>query len=144
MSDQAGFEALVQAIQEAHQQLSAQAVKAVNRGLTVRNWLIGFHILEYEQHGADRAAYGERLLHRLAEALRERGLPDASPRTLRVCRQFYSTYPHFWPTLSARFTALELSGPIWQTPSAKWQPQAEQSEEPSKDAQDLKDVMLHA
>ncbi len=28
----------------------------------MRNWLIGYYIVEYEQRGSDRARYGERLL----------------------------------------------------------------------------------
>ncbi len=40
--------------------------------LTLRNWLIGYHIFEYEQHGSDRAQYGARLLETLAQDLRKR------------------------------------------------------------------------
>jgi hypothetical protein len=49
---------LVQQIQQTHQELSAQASKAVNVSLTLRNWLIGLYITEYEQQGKDRAEYG--------------------------------------------------------------------------------------
>jgi hypothetical protein len=34
--------------------------KQVNSVYTMRNWLIGHYIVEYEQHGEDRAAYGDR------------------------------------------------------------------------------------
>ena len=50
------------------------AVKAINRYATMRNWLIGFFIVEYQQKGKDRAVYGERLLKRLEESLNTRGL----------------------------------------------------------------------
>jgi hypothetical protein len=30
-------------------------VKAINRFAMVRNYVIGFYIVEYEQHGSDRA-----------------------------------------------------------------------------------------
>ena len=53
------FKKLVDAIQQAHNQFSDQARRAVNTSLTLRNWLIGLHIREYEQHGADRAQYGD-------------------------------------------------------------------------------------
>lgn len=56
------FDALVSAIVRIHGQSQALAAKAVNTSLTVRNWLIGYRILEFEQQGKDRAAYGERLL----------------------------------------------------------------------------------
>ena len=46
------------------------AVQAVNLRLTLRNWLIGHYIVEYEQHGSDRAQYGAKLLEQLAKDLR--------------------------------------------------------------------------
>jgi hypothetical protein len=60
------FEHLVAAISEAHAELAAQASRAVNSSLTLRNWLIGFHIAEYEQQGTDRAQYGDKLIERLS------------------------------------------------------------------------------
>ena len=56
------FEQLATIITDTHQQLQQSAVKAVNQRLTVRNWLIGFYIVEFEQNGEDRATYGEQLL----------------------------------------------------------------------------------
>ena len=34
---------------------------AINVSLTLRNWVIGYYMLKYEQRGSDRADYGERL-----------------------------------------------------------------------------------
>ncbi len=48
------FNSLVAAIQQVHHELSAQASRAVNVSLTMRNWFIGCYIAEYELHGADR------------------------------------------------------------------------------------------
>jgi len=48
------FDLLVQSISDVHRQLQAQAVKAVNVGLTLRNWLIGAYFSEYELRGEDR------------------------------------------------------------------------------------------
>ena len=45
--------------------------KAINRNITARNWLIGFYIVNYEQKGSDRAAYGEKTLQTLAERLKK-------------------------------------------------------------------------
>ena len=42
--------------------------------LTARNWAIGYYIVEYEQHGKDRAEYGSHLLAKLAERLDVKGL----------------------------------------------------------------------
>jgi hypothetical protein len=84
------FFSLVQSIQQTHIVLQQQVNKAINHGLTIRNWLIGFYIAEFEQKGEDRATYGDRLLQKLAEALNERSL---SFRNLNLFRQFYFTYP---------------------------------------------------
>jgi hypothetical protein len=69
------FEALVQAIADIHRHTHATGAKAVNVALTLRNWLIGAYIHEYELQGQDRAEYCERLMQRLAEALRWQGVP---------------------------------------------------------------------
>lgn len=38
------------------------AKSAVNQLMTLRNWAIGYYIVEYEQGGNDRAEYGTNLL----------------------------------------------------------------------------------
>lgn len=43
------YDALVTAITQAHDHAQRQAVQAINVALTLRNWLIGYHIVEYEQ-----------------------------------------------------------------------------------------------
>lgn len=80
-------------IRQIHRVCQGQAAAAVNQALTLRNWLIGAYIVEYEQHGRDRAEYGERLLERLAKDLgRELG-GGLGLRMLRDMRRFYLTYP---------------------------------------------------
>ncbi len=68
------FSTLIQTIQQTHTALQQQAVKAINRSLMIRNWLIGFYIVEFEQKGEDRAVYGNRLLKELSKALAAQGL----------------------------------------------------------------------
>ncbi|WP_437182166.1 hypothetical protein [Segatella copri] len=41
---------------------------------TMRNWLIGYYIVEFEQHGKDRAEYGSQLLKKLEERVNRKGL----------------------------------------------------------------------
>ena len=94
------FGNLVGSIREIDEQLTAQAGRAVNVSLTIRNWLIGFYIREYEQNGADRAQYGESLLDRLSSELRKRGVSRSEARELRRYRLFYSTYPQIRETLT--------------------------------------------
>ena len=52
------FEKLIQVFELAHKYLQENAVSAVNQSLTIRNWLFGHYIVEYEQNGEDRAKYG--------------------------------------------------------------------------------------
>ena len=84
------FDQLSDAIVELHSSAQISAVKAINRFATVRNYLIGFYIVEYEQHGSDRAKYGDRLIKRLAEKINRRGLNET---LLKTSRAFYLNYP---------------------------------------------------
>ena len=63
------FESLVGRINLIQDALQAQAAHAVNLSLTARNWLVGYYIVEFEQHGEDRAKYGDKLLKNLAKSL---------------------------------------------------------------------------
>jgi hypothetical protein len=65
---------LLKAIDATSQHLVGRAAAAVNQALVIRNWLIGAYIVEFEQHGEDRAKYGAKLLARLAGDLKERAL----------------------------------------------------------------------
>lgn len=94
------FKNLVVSIQDTHELLFQAASKAVNVSLTLRNWLIGYYIVEYEQEGEDRAAYGSHLLDRLSEQLSIKGLVSAE---LSRCRQFYSCYPQILGSLPQDF-----------------------------------------
>jgi predicted nuclease of restriction endonuclease-like (RecB) superfamily len=94
------FERLVAAIGQADAELASQAARAVNVRLTLRNWLIGSYIAEYEQQGSDRASYGDELLLRLSERLRQAGISRAGARELRRYRLFYLTYPQLRESLS--------------------------------------------
>ena len=86
------FEQLATIITDTHQQLQQSAVKAVNQCQTVRNWLIGFYIVEFEQDGEDRAQYGERLLNKLEQRVNQKAL---SVTLFQWARKFYLIYPQF-------------------------------------------------
>lgn len=107
------FSSLIHSIRNTHETLYLEAVKAVNTSLTLRNWLIGFYIVEYEQNGEDRAAYGKKLIEKLAQQLEIKGL---GLRNLNLFRQFYLIYPQIMQALSAN----SRSQPIVQTLSAKF------------------------
>ncbi len=105
-SDRANFAGLVTSIARTHALFAAQASKAINVSLTLRNWLIGHHIAEYELQGADRADYGARLLERLAQQLGEAGMRRIDARELRRFRQFYSAYPQIRDAVTPVLAAL--------------------------------------
>ncbi len=100
------FQKLVADIQRIHIELSAQAAKAVNMNLTVRNWLIGFHVAEYELQGADRADYGKEILKELARRLKDLNVSNCNRRQLYDYLKFYRTYPQIVRTVSAQFRSL--------------------------------------
>ena len=84
------FNLLIESINQVHSSFQSQSVKAVNMGLTIRNWCIGFYILEFEQNGEDRAKYGTTLVANIAQSIQIKGL--TAPELSR-CRQFYRVYP---------------------------------------------------
>ncbi len=94
------FDSLVSSIVHIHQQSQAFASKAVNVSLTLQNWLIGHRIVEFEQLGKDRAAYGEKLLPVLAKRLSAAGLKRVDVRELRRFRLFYGVYPQIRETVT--------------------------------------------
>jgi predicted nuclease of restriction endonuclease-like (RecB) superfamily len=102
-----GFAALVDAIRSVHKQCAVQAGKAVNMSLTVRNWLIGGHIHQYELHGTDRATYGDRLLANLADQLGAAKVSNCDRRQLYRYLGFYRLYPEIVGTLSPQFAVLQ-------------------------------------
>lgn len=103
MTHKVTFASLIDVIRQTHEDLAAQAGRAVNISLTLRNWLIGFYIREYEQRGKDRANYGDTLLAKLSHELARCGIPRSDERELRRYRQFYSTYPQIREALPPEF-----------------------------------------
>lgn len=104
------FEKLVGTIRQAHEELAAQAGKAVNLSLTLRNWLIGCYIAEYELRGSDRAHYGDSLLNELAKRLTELTISNCNRRQLYRYLRFYRLYPEIMGTLSAQLKKLLPAG----------------------------------
>lgn len=102
------FDVLVRSICLVHEQMSLQAFKAVNVSLTLRNWLIGMYIAEYELNGSDRAGYGDNLFKELAEQLAQHNVSGCRFRQLYNYRNFYKTYPQISRTVSAKFKTLIL------------------------------------
>ena len=113
------FAELVLSIRQAHDLFSAQASKAVNISLTLRNWSIGYYIERYERLGVDRAKYGERLMDDLSETLRKLGLSRCDRRELYRYRQFYLTYPQIVEAAAPQLTAVLQNKKQWQLLTVK-------------------------
>lgn len=123
---------LVQQVREiviAARTLAAQSVDTVQVAM---NFTIGQCIVEHEQGGDKRAAYGKQIMEHLAQSMTSEFGRGFSKRNLALMRQFYLMYsprvkalpaelvsfPQIAQTLSAQFT-LEKSEKIVQTASAQ-------------------------
>jgi len=81
--------------------------RAVNAFMTASYWQVGRRIVEWEQGGSGRAAYGEYLIDRLSADLTTRFGRGYSRRAVYQMRSFYLAYP----------TAPIMQSPIAQLPS---------------------------
>lgn len=99
------FDNLMDNIKEINTRAGGMAKSAVNQLMTLRNWAIGYYIVEYEQGGNDRAEYGTNLLKNLENRISEKGLNET---LFRVSRQFYLTYPQIHSTVSNKFELVDF------------------------------------
>lgn len=99
------FNTLINQIDQTHLALQQNAVKAINSHITLRNWLIGLYIVEFEQNGEDRAKYGTQLLKELANSLKIKGLGETN---LKQCRTFFQIYPEISQSLTDIFSNVPL------------------------------------
>ena len=77
------------------QKARENAIKAINIELVKANWEIGRYIVEFEQHGKEKADYGSSLLTSLAKDLKTRFGKGFSKSNIYLCRQFYIKYKKF-------------------------------------------------
>jgi len=68
----AAYDDLLVDIADAIEQARSAVARSVNSVMTTTYWFVGLRIVQHEQRGAERAAYGERVLKRLARDLSER------------------------------------------------------------------------
>jgi predicted nuclease of restriction endonuclease-like (RecB) superfamily len=97
------YEKLLSDIGLAIETARQNAIRAINTELVKANWEIGRHIVEYEQHGQERAEYGSELLTRLSKDLRQRYGKGFGRRNILDMRRFYLVY-HKWQTVSAKLS----------------------------------------
>lgn len=106
MAENMKFELLASSIKEISAKASNAAKRAVNQSMTLRNWAIGYYIVEYEQGGSDRAEYGANLLKNLEKQIDEKGM---NVTLFKSCRQFYLVYPQIGSTVSNLFSLPDSS-----------------------------------
>lgn len=94
---------LLSTVSDVHSAAIRGTAKAVNHLHVLRNWTIGCLIVEFEQHGEDRAAYGERMLRNLCDDLAAKGMTGLGLSTLKGCRTFYRTYPQMGQSAIGQF-----------------------------------------
>ena len=102
--DKMKFEILADSIKKINEQTGNAAKNAVNQYMTLRNWVIGYYIIEYEQGGSDRADYGTNLLKSLELKISQKGM---NVTLFKDCRNFYLLYPQISTIVSEQ---LELQG----------------------------------
>lgn len=102
------FTELADLIKKINDQAGNTAKNAVNRLMTLRNWVIGHYIVEYEQGGSDRAKYGTNLLKDLENQISQKGM---NVTLFKSCRMFYLTYPQISSTVSNQFS-LQLANNV--------------------------------
>ena len=106
------YQDLIQSIEIAHHGLQKRAVSALNQQLVIRNWLIGFYIVEFEQRGEDRAKYGDRLVRNLEQDFKSKKVAGMSYRSLELYKQFYLAYPQILQPVAAKLQELSIVQPL--------------------------------
>ena len=112
LMQQSNFDKLIDNVYQTHCLLQQTAQKAVNLNLTIRNWLIGCYIVEFEQNGKDRAQYGTRLLEEMAKKIKVKGIKGLNSRALQSCRFFYISYPQIWRSATAKLQQVDFENII--------------------------------
>ena len=100
------FGSLISHVENIHSLTNAYAKGAVNQLLTIRNWMIGYYIVEFEQKGKNRAEYGKNLLGAIADELKIKGLDRTH---LNLCRIFYIKYPQICAAVSHKLKGIGVT-----------------------------------
>ncbi len=81
-------------VSEVLAQARKNAKTAVNLAMVYAYYEIGRMIIEEEQHGQNRAAYGKQILQELSKYLSEKYGKGYSAENLKLMRRFYNVYLH--------------------------------------------------
>jgi predicted nuclease of restriction endonuclease-like (RecB) superfamily len=127
------YDALISAIQNLHTRSLSHAAQVVDQSLVVRNWMIGAWLVEFQQQGEDRAAYGARLLQNIASDLAAKGVTGCAVRMLERMREFYLAYPQLSEQISSSLVtkSLPIPAPAGKSSSAMTKSSEQKTERPS-------------
>ena len=84
----------LESVSEVLAQARKNAKTAVNLAMVYAYYEIGRMIVEEEQHGQNRAAYGKQILRELSKYLSEKYGKGYSAENLKLMRRFYNVYLH--------------------------------------------------
>ena len=84
----------LQSVSDVLAQAQKNAKTAVNLSMVYAYYEIGRMIVEEEQHGENRAAYGKQLLRELSAYLTDTFGKGYSAENLKLMRRFYTVYSH--------------------------------------------------
>jgi hypothetical protein len=87
------YPALLSGVAQLLAQARRASVRSVNAAMTVTCWEISRRIVEHEQSGEARTAYGEALIDRLATDLAARFGKGFSQTNLKQMREFFLAWP---------------------------------------------------
>ncbi len=112
----ADYESVLSGVVELLDAARRASARVVNSLMTATYWEIGRRIVEHEQAGKERAAYGEELLTRLSADLTKRFGRGFSVDNLERARKFYLTFASAKKSATAlRISASSAPAPISAT-----------------------------
>ena len=114
-----GIGPLVEQVRTLVQSARGAAAASVNTLQVLTNFEIGRVIVEHEQRGKERAAYGKETLKALAARLTREFGRGFSERNLEYMRKLYLLWNERLPHISQTVSAKSDGAAISQTPSAK-------------------------
>lgn len=92
-SNETGYSDLLQNIGVLLNKGRRQMASAVNTAMIQTYWNMGRHIVEFEQHGKERAEYGSNLINRLSHDLSNLYGKGFSKSNILYIRKLYVTFP---------------------------------------------------
>ena len=114
--EQSKYTTLINEIGALLQKGRERTAQSVNTILVQTYWLIGKHLVEFEQDGKEKADYGSQLLDQIAKDLSEHHGKGFSRSNVFQIRQFYSRFSKI-QTLSGQFedTVNQANKLSWHT-----------------------------